>query len=148
VPRGLRLGLARRLRRLAPRFLPAEREAVGKTLELVTGASGERNAHETLQIKLEWDCAGTLRDVYGAGRRRCQWPGGEHSPRRGLSPAKCERVDTIRKSKTAPPKVPAFAGLGATQNQVRSNAAIRTAGCWIGPLIVLPSARLVSVLLW
>jgi lauroyl/myristoyl acyltransferase len=42
VPRGLRLGLARQLGRLAPRFLPAEREAVGKTLELVTGASGPR----------------------------------------------------------------------------------------------------------
>jgi Kdo2-lipid IVA lauroyltransferase/acyltransferase len=42
MPRGLRLRLARQLGQLAPRFLPAEREAVGKTLELVTGTSGAR----------------------------------------------------------------------------------------------------------
>jgi lauroyl/myristoyl acyltransferase len=42
VPRGLRLGLARRLGQLAPRFLPSEREAVGRTLERVTGVSGAR----------------------------------------------------------------------------------------------------------
>jgi len=42
MPRGLRLRLARRVGQLAPRFLPAERQAVRKTLELVTGTSGAR----------------------------------------------------------------------------------------------------------
>jgi len=42
IPRGVRLALARRLGRLAPRFLPAERAVVRKTLAIVTGASGRR----------------------------------------------------------------------------------------------------------
>lgn len=42
APRGIRLALARQLGRLAPRFLPAERAAIGKALALVTGASGAR----------------------------------------------------------------------------------------------------------
>src|SRR5258705_4472909 len=42
LPRRLRLGLARRLGRLAQSFLPAERAAAQKTLEVMTGASGLR----------------------------------------------------------------------------------------------------------
>src|SRR5574341_847041 len=42
APRRLRLLLARQLGQLAPRFLPAEREAVRGTLVAVTGASGAR----------------------------------------------------------------------------------------------------------
>src|SRR5215831_13448063 len=42
APRRLRLLLARQLGRLAPRFLPAERQAVRGTLAAVTGASGAR----------------------------------------------------------------------------------------------------------
>jgi Kdo2-lipid IVA lauroyltransferase/acyltransferase len=42
VPRGARLGLARGLGRLAPRFLPAEQAAVRTALTLSTGASGTR----------------------------------------------------------------------------------------------------------
>ena len=42
APRGLRLTLARGLGRFAPRFMPAERAAVRKTLEAATGVSGAR----------------------------------------------------------------------------------------------------------
>ena len=42
VPRGARLALARGLGRLAPRFLPRERLAVSRALEIITGASGAR----------------------------------------------------------------------------------------------------------
>jgi lauroyl/myristoyl acyltransferase len=42
IPRGLRLAVARGLGRLASRFLPRERIAVRRTLEIVTGASGAR----------------------------------------------------------------------------------------------------------
>ncbi len=42
VPRALRLSLARGLGRCAASFLPAERAAVRKALEVVTGASGAR----------------------------------------------------------------------------------------------------------
>jgi Kdo2-lipid IVA lauroyltransferase/acyltransferase len=53
APRGLRLGLARRLGQFAPRFLPAERRAARKSLELITGSSG---------AQLEKLTAGVFRD--------------------------------------------------------------------------------------
>jgi KDO2-lipid IV(A) lauroyltransferase len=53
APRSVRLALARRLGRLAPRFLPAERAAVRAALALITGASGAR---------LEELTAGTFRN--------------------------------------------------------------------------------------
>ncbi len=42
LPRSARLGLARWIGRRAPRFMPAERDVVGRTLERVTGATGSR----------------------------------------------------------------------------------------------------------
>jgi len=42
LPRGLRLGLARRVGQLAPRFLPVERRAIRKALGSITGAAGGR----------------------------------------------------------------------------------------------------------
>jgi len=42
LPRGSRLALARTLGGQAPRWLPAERAAVRRTLEVVTGATGTR----------------------------------------------------------------------------------------------------------
>ena len=42
LPRRARLGLARRLGRLAPRLMPVERAVVRKTLARVTGATGSR----------------------------------------------------------------------------------------------------------
>jgi lauroyl/myristoyl acyltransferase len=42
VPRGLRLALARQVGRLAGRWLPEERRAIGKALGLITGASAGR----------------------------------------------------------------------------------------------------------
>ena len=50
VPRRVRLGLARQLGRLAPRFMPVEREAVRKTLGRVTGATGPRLDELTLDV--------------------------------------------------------------------------------------------------
>ena len=50
APRRLRLLLARRLGRLALRFLPAEREAVRRTLAAVTGASGARLDELTAEV--------------------------------------------------------------------------------------------------
>jgi Kdo2-lipid IVA lauroyltransferase/acyltransferase len=67
VPRALRLGLARQLGRLAPRFLPAEREAVGKTLELVTGASGARL--EKLTARVFSDFAMCFSDLVSTNRQ-------------------------------------------------------------------------------
>jgi len=42
LPRGVRLALARQIGRLAPRLMPAERAAIRKTLERLTGATGAR----------------------------------------------------------------------------------------------------------
>jgi len=50
LPRRTRLALARKLGRLAPRFLPIERAAVRKTLELVTGANGLRLDKLTVEV--------------------------------------------------------------------------------------------------
>jgi len=54
LPRPARLGLARRLGRLAPWFLPAERAAIRATLARVTGASGERLEALTLGVFREF----------------------------------------------------------------------------------------------
>lgn len=50
LPRPTRLALARQLGRLALRLLPAERNAVRKTLGLVTGATGPRLDELTLEV--------------------------------------------------------------------------------------------------
>ena len=42
LPRRVRLALARQVGRLAPRLMPAERAAIRKTLERLTGATGAR----------------------------------------------------------------------------------------------------------
>src|SRR5262245_30046822 len=42
LPRPMRLALARRVGRLGPRFLPAERAAIARSLEIMTGARGSR----------------------------------------------------------------------------------------------------------
>jgi lauroyl/myristoyl acyltransferase len=61
LPRRARLGLARRLGRLAPRLLPAERTAVRSTLARVTGASGQRLDELTVQLFGEFAmCFGDL----------------------------------------------------------------------------------------
>jgi lauroyl/myristoyl acyltransferase len=66
LPRGLRLALARRLGRLAPRFLPAERAAARKTLAIVTGASGRRL--DELTARLFSDFAMCFSDLVSADR--------------------------------------------------------------------------------
>ncbi len=50
LPRDARLGLARRVGLLASRVMPAERAVVGKTLGLVTGATGRRLEEITAQV--------------------------------------------------------------------------------------------------
>ena len=50
LPRRLRLGLSRRVGRLAQAFLPAERAATRKTLEIMTGASGRRLDQLTAEV--------------------------------------------------------------------------------------------------
>jgi lauroyl/myristoyl acyltransferase len=50
LPRPLRLGLARHLGRLAPRYLPRERAAVRATLERTAGATGARLEELTVQV--------------------------------------------------------------------------------------------------
>jgi lauroyl/myristoyl acyltransferase len=54
LPRPVRLGLARRLGRLAPWFLPAERAAIRTTLQRVTGAGGQRLDELTLGVFREF----------------------------------------------------------------------------------------------
>jgi lauroyl/myristoyl acyltransferase len=50
LPRGLRLGLSRRVGRLAQSFLPAERAATRRTLEVMTGATGRRLDELTAEV--------------------------------------------------------------------------------------------------
>src|SRR5262249_60848447 len=50
LPGGLRIGLSRRVGRLAQAFLPAERAATRKTLEIMTGASGRRLDQLTAEV--------------------------------------------------------------------------------------------------
>jgi lauroyl/myristoyl acyltransferase len=54
LPRPARLGLARRLGRLAPWFLPSERAAIRATLARVTGAGGRRLEDLTLSVFREF----------------------------------------------------------------------------------------------
>jgi lauroyl/myristoyl acyltransferase len=67
LPRVTRLALARRLGQLAPRFLPAERAAVRKTLEVVTGASGSRL--EALTVGVFRDFAMCFSDLVSTNRQ-------------------------------------------------------------------------------
>jgi lauroyl/myristoyl acyltransferase len=67
APRRLRLLLARRLGRLAPRFLPAEREAVRGTLAAVTGASGARL--DALTVDVFRDFAMCFSDLLSTNRQ-------------------------------------------------------------------------------
>jgi KDO2-lipid IV(A) lauroyltransferase len=67
APRRLRLLLARRLGRLAPRFLPTEREAVRGTLAAVTGASGARL--DALTADLFRDFAMCFSDLLSTNRQ-------------------------------------------------------------------------------
>ena len=67
LPRGLRLALARSVGRLVPRFLPAERAVVRKTLAIVTGATG---AHlDALTARVFCDFAMCFSDLVSANRR-------------------------------------------------------------------------------
>jgi lauroyl/myristoyl acyltransferase len=67
VPRGGRLALARGLGRLVPRFLPAERAVVRKTLSIVTGATGRRL--DALTARVFSDFAMCFSDLVSANRR-------------------------------------------------------------------------------
>jgi lauroyl/myristoyl acyltransferase len=67
LPRRLRLGLARRLGRLAQSFLPAERAATQKTLEVMTGARGRRLDELTAEVFAEF--AMCFSDLITASRR-------------------------------------------------------------------------------
>ncbi|PYM18282.1 MAG: hypothetical protein DMD81_06395 [Candidatus Rokuibacteriota bacterium] len=67
VPRPVRLAVARALARLAPRFMPAERVAIMRTLELVTGASGKRL--DTLTRHVFRDFAMCFSDLVSTNRR-------------------------------------------------------------------------------
>jgi lauroyl/myristoyl acyltransferase len=67
VPRGLRLGLARQVGRLAPRFLPAERQAIEKALGLISDASGARLRE--LTVALFRDFAMCFADLVSTNRQ-------------------------------------------------------------------------------
>jgi lauroyl/myristoyl acyltransferase len=67
LPRGARLGLARSIGRLAPRFMPAEQAVVRKTLARMTGASGPRL--EALTVGTFTDFAMCFADLVSTNRR-------------------------------------------------------------------------------
>lgn len=67
LPRGMRLAVARRLGRLAPHFLPAERAAVRTMLEVVTGASGSKL--EALAVRVFGDFAMCFSDLVSTNRQ-------------------------------------------------------------------------------
>ena len=67
LPRRVRLSLARRVGRLAQSFLPAERAATRKTLEVMTGASGPRLDELTAEVFGEF--AMCFSDLITASRR-------------------------------------------------------------------------------
>ncbi len=67
LPRRLRLGLSRRIGRLAQSFLPAERAATRKTLEVMTGATGRRLDELTAVVFGEF--AMCFSDLITASRR-------------------------------------------------------------------------------
>ena len=67
LPRGARLGLARQLGRLAPRWMPVERAAIRNTLARVTGATGPRL--ETLTVATFADFAMCFSDLVSTNRQ-------------------------------------------------------------------------------
>jgi lauroyl/myristoyl acyltransferase len=67
IPRSFRLAVARGLGRLASRFLPAERAAVRKTLEAITGASGTRL--DALSVGVFRDFAMCFSDLVSTNRQ-------------------------------------------------------------------------------
>jgi lauroyl/myristoyl acyltransferase len=67
LPRRARLGLARGLGRLAPRWMPVERAAVLNTLERVTGATGARL--EALTVATFTDFAMCFSDLVSTNRQ-------------------------------------------------------------------------------
>lgn len=67
LPRGARLAAARRLGRLAPRLLSAERAAMRATLEVVTGASGP--ALDALTARVFSDFAMCFSDLVSTNRQ-------------------------------------------------------------------------------
>ena len=67
LPRGLRLGLARRVGQLAPRFLPVERRAIRKALGSITGASA--SGLDELTVTLFRDFAMCFADLVSTNRQ-------------------------------------------------------------------------------
>lgn len=67
LPRGLRLGMARQVGRLAPPFLPVERQAIRKALGLITGASARRL--DELTVALFRDFAMCFADLVSTNRQ-------------------------------------------------------------------------------
>jgi lauroyl/myristoyl acyltransferase len=67
LPRRARLGLARAIGRLAPRFMPAEHAVIRRTLERVTGATGRRL--EALATATFTDFAMCFSDLVSTNRR-------------------------------------------------------------------------------
>ena len=67
LPRRARLGLARQLGRLAPRWMPVERAAIRNTLERVTGATGSRL--EALTVATIADFAMCFSDLVSTNRQ-------------------------------------------------------------------------------
>lgn len=67
LPRSARLGLARQLGRLAPRWMPVERAAIRNTLAHVTGATGSRL--EALTVATFADFAMCFSDLVSTNRQ-------------------------------------------------------------------------------
>jgi lauroyl/myristoyl acyltransferase len=67
LPRPMRLGLARKIGRLAPRLMPVERAVIRKTLARVTGATGPRL--EALTVRTFTDFAMCFSDLVSTNRR-------------------------------------------------------------------------------
>jgi lauroyl/myristoyl acyltransferase len=67
LPRGIRLRMARRLGRLAPRLMPAERAAIRKTMAALTGAAGRRL--DDLTVGVFTDFAMCFSDLVSTNRR-------------------------------------------------------------------------------
>jgi lauroyl/myristoyl acyltransferase len=67
VPRRLRLALARRVGRLAPSLMPAERAAVQKTMTRFTGATGSQL--DRLTVRVFTDFAMCFSDLVSTNRR-------------------------------------------------------------------------------
>ncbi|MDO8475464.1 MAG: lysophospholipid acyltransferase family protein [Candidatus Rokubacteria bacterium] len=67
LPRRARLGLARQLGRLAPRWMPVERAAIRNTLARVTGATGSRL--EALTVATFADFAMCFSDLVSTNRQ-------------------------------------------------------------------------------